>query len=106
VLLTTHDLTEAERLADRIVILAGGRIAAEGSPDQLSRQASATAEVRWTQDGRRHVHASADATGYVRRLLAEHTDGITDLEVRRASLEDTYLTLIREHENGEPGGEP
>src|SRR5690606_4457762 len=40
VLLTTHDLDEAEKLADRILILAGGRIVADGSADQLSRQVS------------------------------------------------------------------
>src|SRR5690606_10227850 len=38
ILLTTHDLTEAEKLADRILILAGGRIVADGSADQLARQ--------------------------------------------------------------------
>ncbi|MGZ0843284.1 ATP-binding cassette domain-containing protein, partial [Klebsiella pneumoniae subsp. pneumoniae] len=39
-LLTTHDLDEAEILADRILILAGGRIIADGSPDELSRSIS------------------------------------------------------------------
>jgi ABC-2 type transport system ATP-binding protein len=38
ILLTTHDLDEAEKLADRIVILAGGRIIADGSADHLTRQ--------------------------------------------------------------------
>ena len=36
ILLTTHDLDEAERLADRILILAGGRIVADGSADELA----------------------------------------------------------------------
>ncbi len=35
ILLTTHDLTEAERLCGRIGILAGGRLAAEDTPDRL-----------------------------------------------------------------------
>jgi ABC-2 type transport system ATP-binding protein len=35
VLLTTHELAEAERMADRIVILAGGRIVLEGKPHEL-----------------------------------------------------------------------
>jgi ABC-2 type transport system ATP-binding protein len=35
VVLTTHELAEAERMADRIVILAGGRIVLEGKPHEL-----------------------------------------------------------------------
>jgi ABC-2 type transport system ATP-binding protein len=56
ILLTTHDLDEAEKLADRILILAGGRIIADGSADQLSRRMSAKTEVKWTQNGQRFVH--------------------------------------------------
>jgi ABC-2 type transport system ATP-binding protein len=101
VLLTTHDLTEAEKLADRILILAGGCIVADGSSDQLARRIRSRAEVRWTQDGQRLVHATDDATTFVRQLLTEPA-GIDDLEVRRASLEDTYLELVRTHEDGAP----
>lgn len=99
-LLTTHDLAEAERLADRILILAGGRIVADGSADQLARRVRGRAEVRWTQDGQQLVHATEEATAFVRRLLAEHPTGVGDLEVRRTSLEDTYLELVRAHEDG------
>ena len=102
VLLTTHDLAEAEKLADRILILAGGRIVADGSADQLARRIRSRAEVRWTQDGQRCIHATDDATGFVRDLLADHPTGIDELEVRRASLEDTYLELVRAHVHGEP----
>src|SRR6202011_3253347 len=48
ILLTTHDLDEAEKLADRILILAGGKVIADGSADALSRRVDAAAEVRWT----------------------------------------------------------
>jgi ABC-2 type transport system ATP-binding protein len=41
ILLTTHDLVEAERLCGRIGILAGGRLAAEGTPDQLKVRVAA-----------------------------------------------------------------
>nr|WP_052668492.1 ABC transporter ATP-binding protein [Nitriliruptor alkaliphilus] len=109
ILLTTHDLAEAEKLSDRILILAGGKIAADGSPDALAQRIAAEAEVRWTQDGQRFVHTTADPTAYVRDLLTAHRTGITDLEVRRATLEDTYLELVSREELGTgsaPGQEP
>lgn len=100
IVLTTHDLAEAEKLANRILILADGQIIADGSPDELTRTAATTAEVRWTRDEQRHVHPSDDATAFVRELLASEGGAITDLEVRRASLEDSYLTLVGQFEAG------
>jgi ABC-2 type transport system ATP-binding protein len=102
ILLTTHDLDEAEKLADRILILAGGRIIADGSADQLARRIAGEAEIRWSRDGTRYVHSAADATAFVRELFRQYGDGITDLEVRRASLEDTYMALVHQHETGQP----
>ena len=100
VLLTTHDLGEAERLADRILVLAGGRIVADGSADALNRQVAATSEVRWTRHGERFVHATDEPTPFVRRLFEQYGDDVADLEVRRASLEDTYLAMVARHESG------
>jgi ABC-2 type transport system ATP-binding protein len=100
ILLTTHDLAEAEKLADRIIILASGTIVANGSADQLARDVSSQAEVRWLQDGQPHVHTSANATAYVRKLLEQYKTGISDLEIRRASLEDTYMKIVLQHETG------
>jgi ABC-2 type transport system ATP-binding protein len=100
ILLTTHDLDEAEKLADRILILAGGRIVADGSAEQLTRQVAGEAEVRWSVDGRHFVESTPDPTAFVRELFARETVEITDLEVRRASLEDTYLTMVQQHESG------
>ncbi|MEU4363708.1 ABC transporter ATP-binding protein [Promicromonospora sp. NPDC023987] len=99
VLLTTHDLDEAEKLADRILVLDEGTIVANGSAEQLARELTTQAEVRWTAEGRRHVHAvtEGDPTGFVRELLA-HNDGVMDLEVKRASLEDTYMSLVHRAE--------
>jgi ABC-2 type transport system ATP-binding protein len=101
ILLTTHDLAEAERLADRILILAGGRIVADGSAEALTREVAGSSEVRWSCGGERFVHATPDATPFVRRLLAEHGEEVTDLEVRRASLEDTYIAMVQRFEGGD-----
>ena len=100
ILLTTHDLDEAEKLADRILILAGGRIVADGSADELSRQMSTQAEVRWSRDGQRFVHPADDPTRFVHDLFRQYGESVEDLEVRRASLEDTYMTLVRRVEAG------
>jgi ABC-2 type transport system ATP-binding protein len=101
ILLTTHDLAEAERLADRILILAAGRIVADGSAESLTRQVAGTSEVRWARDGERFVHATDDPTPFVRRLFEQHGEDITDLEVRRASLEDTYIAMVQRFESGD-----
>jgi ABC-2 type transport system ATP-binding protein len=100
VLLTTHDLDEAEKLADRVLVLAGGRIVADDSVDALARKVHGDADVRWTVDGERFSGSTADATAFVRDLLDRHGDRLTDLEVRRASLEDAYLALVQEHAAG------
>jgi ABC-2 type transport system ATP-binding protein len=100
ILLTTHDLDEAEKLASRVMILAGGRIVANDSPDKLARRVAGDTEVRWTRGGERFVHPTPDATSFVRELLNQPGLAVEDLEVRRASLEDAYLTLVRQHESG------
>ena len=101
ILLTTHDLDEAEKLADRILVLAAGRIVAEGSPDDLRRAVSATTEVRWARDGATHVHVTPEPAGYLREVLNSPGGPFTDLEVRRASLEDAYLAIVHRFETGQ-----
>ncbi len=93
VLLTTHDLAEAERVADRILVLAGGRIVADGSAEALTRAVGGHAEVRWSTGGQRCVHVTADPVAFVRGLLAG-PDDVTDLEVRRPTLEEAYLAMV------------
>lgn len=100
ILLTTHDLDEAEKLADRVLILAGGRIVADDTVDGLARRVAGDAEVRWSMGGERFVKSVADATSFVRGLFERHGEGVADLEVRRASLEDAYLALVQQHESG------
>ncbi|MTE14736.1 ABC transporter ATP-binding protein [Nocardia aurantiaca] len=101
ILLTTHDLDEAEKLADRILILAGGRIIADGSADQLSRRIAGEAEVKWTHDGQRFVHTTTESTKFVYELFQQFGESVEELEVRRASLEDTYMTLVQRFESGQ-----
>lgn len=93
VLLTTHDLDEAEKLADRILIIADGRIVANGTAGELARQTEGQAQVRWRTKGREHVQMTSDPTGLTQLLLAGEEE-ITDLEVRRPSLEDVYLKMV------------
>ena len=52
--LTTHDLDEAEKLADRVLILAGGTIIAEGSADALAQDLDRI-RSKWSRDGQRFV---------------------------------------------------
>jgi ABC-2 type transport system ATP-binding protein len=104
ILLTTHDLDEAERLADRILILLRGTIIADGSADELARAMSGTSEVSWTRDGQRFTHAADDATTFVRELFQQYGESVKDLEIRRSSLEDTYMALVRQAEHGVPRG--
>ncbi|MFA9429015.1 ABC transporter ATP-binding protein [Egicoccus sp. AB-alg2] len=102
VLLTTHDLAEAEKLADRIVILNQGRIVADGSAEALARQVERNSEVRWREDGTLQVHATADVTAFVRELFARGGERIGDLDIRRATLEDTYVEMVRRSEARPP----
>lgn len=100
VLLTTHDLDEAERLASRMLVLAAGRIVADDTADGLARKVSGETEVRWRQGEQSFTERVADGTAFVRRLFASHGDEISDLEVRRSRLEETYLALVQQHEAG------
>ncbi|WP_136193214.1 ABC transporter ATP-binding protein [Actinomyces procaprae] len=91
VLMTTHDLSEAERLASRVVIMAAGRIIADGTVTELREQLGRKAEVTWLQDGERHVHATSAPERFLQRL---DLDAISGLTVTRPTLEEAYLALV------------
>jgi ABC-2 type transport system ATP-binding protein len=103
ILLTTHDLAEAEKIADRLLILAGGSIVADGSPDQLRLQLSRSSEVRLRDltTGEVSVHATPDPTAYLTEVLGRRPGEVQVVEVRAASLEDVYLDIVRRAESGE-----
>ncbi|MBV8931306.1 MAG: ABC transporter ATP-binding protein [Kutzneria sp.] len=101
ILLTTHDLDEAQKLAARIVILSSGRIIADGSADELARRIAGQDDVRWTRDGQRYARSTTESTTFVRDLFHRHGEEISELEVHRASLEKTYLSLVRQDESAQ-----
>ncbi|MGC9501362.1 ABC transporter ATP-binding protein [Streptomyces sp. WG7] len=96
-LLTTHDMSEAQQLADRIGILQHGRITACGTLAELSAAARTRSEVLWTDsEGLPQRRLTADPSKVVWELHQQFQGPIPDLEVRRPTLEDTYLRMIAE----------
>jgi lipooligosaccharide transport system ATP-binding protein len=113
VLLTTHYMDEAERLCDRLAILAEGRIVAEGAPAALIRERLApqalelaVAEeeesaalreldgVRRLRTGRRLVLYASDAAALLERLRQHGALGDPRaVVVRPANLEDVFLAV-------------
>jgi ABC-2 type transport system ATP-binding protein len=76
ILMTSHDLTDVERLADRIYVLAGGRIVAAGTPAEL--RSGVTARLRFQVDrslGMEEVAALERALGTVRPGTSVAPDG-------------------------------
>ncbi|HEX7705454.1 MAG TPA: acyltransferase family protein [Thermoanaerobaculia bacterium] len=112
IVLTTHYLEEAEALADRVAVLAKGRVIAEGSVDEMRSLVTRTHIscastlavddiLRWPgvvdvvrKDQVVHVTAS-DTETVVRRMLAEDST-LHQLEVRQASLAEAFSELTKE----------
>jgi ABC-2 type transport system ATP-binding protein len=92
VLLNTHLLSEVERVCDRVAIIDGGELVAEGRPDELARPGGVEVE---TESG---VRLYEDATRdeipeIVERLVAEG-ERIYEVRLVRSSLEDAYLAVV------------
>ena len=97
ILLTTHYLDEAQRLADRVAVLRDGVIVSEGTPGELT--GSAKTEIRYRENGEVHVLSTDEPTRLLHELTSRAVaDGreLLELEVRRSSLEDVYLELLEE----------
>ena len=112
VVLTTHYLEEAEALADRVCVMARGRLISEGSVDQLrariarkrvwcatslplERVAAWPEVVEASRDGERLCLATEFPELLVRRLLAEDL-ALSGLEVRAAGLAEAFTELTRD----------
>ena len=118
VFLTTHYMDEAQALADRVAVIAGGEIVGEGPPEELGGRGQAASEVSFVlPDGTDRAElpgavSESVARGNGRLLLrtAEPTAVLNELtgwalerglelrglEVHRPSLEDVYLELTRD----------
>jgi ABC-2 type transport system ATP-binding protein len=117
VLLTTHYLDEAEQLANRVAIIAAGKIVVEDTPARIGGRDRQRPRVTFqipdgvapprgldvTREGRLCViepHDLTDAlyrlTGWARRARI----ALDDLQLLRPTLEDTYLQLLAEHSTG------
>jgi ABC-2 type transport system ATP-binding protein len=126
VILSTHILPEATAVCQRVVIISGGRIVAEDTPDRLSARlrhsekialtltrAPVEAEARLRQvDGVLHVHANGPSGHFllesqldkdiredVARLAVKNDWGLVELKLISMTLEDVFLKLTR-HEDG------
>ena len=98
ILLTTHYLEEAHRLADRLAILRDGHIVVTGTPQDLLAE-HAIVEIRFRRDGRDVVIDTDEPTRVLNELTAEALAAgieLEGLEVRRRTLEDVYLQLTRD----------
>jgi ABC-2 type transport system ATP-binding protein len=97
VLLTTHYLDEAQELADRVAIIKGGAILAEGAPRELGVGHEARVRVTYRNAlGEQVEHITDDPTRLLHELTADalgRGEQLDDLEVNRPTLEEVYLEL-------------
>ncbi len=100
ILLTTHYLEEAEHLADRVGVIAGGRVIATGTTAQLVRDLNGQSRVLWHDGARHHEQLTETPTRFVAELAGRFGGEVPELRVLRPSLEDVYLSLIDGHSAG------
>jgi ABC-2 type transport system ATP-binding protein len=104
VFLTTHYMDEAQRLADRVTIIAAGEIVARGTPEHLGERESGETTIRYRSNGHEVVLQTQTPVQTLHELtekaLAEG-ETLEGLEVTRPSLEDVYLELTAASEEAE-----
>lgn len=94
ILLTTHYLHEAEELADRVGVIAGGRLIATDRPQELGGRAQSATTVSWHGPAGPRSVRTETPTAVIRELAARFDGEIPGLTVTRPSLEDIYLAMI------------
>jgi ABC-2 type transport system ATP-binding protein len=121
ILMATHDMAEAEKMADRVAILLRGKIAATGTPRELTAAGSALTKVTISTSKKSLLVPELTLPGIQRQLMQDeyliclssdigrtlrailthieqHDDTITDLRVERPSLEERFLEITTEEE--------
>ena len=116
IILATHDMAEAEKMADRVAILLGGRIAATGTPRELTAAGGGLTKVSVRTEGdslskpdlgfpavsqqvfkdEYAIYYSTDPGPTVSAIIARietHGDNLIDLRVERPSLEERFLEI-------------
>ncbi|HEY7470569.1 MAG TPA: ABC transporter ATP-binding protein [Acidimicrobiia bacterium] len=121
VVLVTHFMEEAETLCDRLIVVSGGTVVAEGTPSALIDRHGGGVKVKFTLDGedtawlstvphvtgwdrernRYEVRGEGPVLTYVASALLDHGMAPSDLRQERATLEDVFLALT-----SEDGGSP
>jgi ABC-2 type transport system ATP-binding protein len=94
ILLTTHYLDEAERLADRVGVISAGRLLDVGTPATLGGRAHDETVVSWRDPEGDRTVATAEPTRLVAELAARFGGEVPGLSVARPTLEDVYLRMI------------
>jgi ABC-2 type transport system ATP-binding protein len=114
VLFATHRLEEADAVADRVVVISGGRLLADGTADQVKAKAVSRSTVSVAADGLprellerlpavetvqqnrgRLTLSTTDPDATVRALL-QQAPHAQDLEVTRAGMEEAFLQLTQQ----------
>jgi ABC-2 type transport system ATP-binding protein len=123
ILLTTHYMDEAQALAHRVVVIAAGRIVAEGPPESIGGRAHADAQIRFAlptgadlsdlpvaatrEAGDTVLAVTPEPTKALHQLTGwalERGQELESLSVRRPSLEDIYLELTESPADGSGAG--
>jgi len=118
IILATHDMAEAEKMADRVAILLKGKIVATGTPTQLTAAGSGLVKISVASEADCLKNSTQDFPAVSQKLIKEdymiyysrdagvtvpalfdyfksHDDHLVDLRVERPSLEDRFLEITQ-----------
>ena len=98
IVLTTHDLREAEELASHVIVLAEGTVRFQGTVEEFGQRVQVKDRISYTDRGEVHVlETPPDATvPTLKTLVNTAGESLENLEVRRATLEQLYLRITNE----------